>query len=76
MSNKPELSDLFFKIENEQDLTTVEVREIFYHLECEDESLYDVLCVIHAALDTGLQGDIDSLAECLKQWAKKENIIF
>ncbi len=73
-SETPDLKEIFRKIENDWELTTREMESLFYALDCKDLSLYSVLCVVYAALESGRQADIDSLSANLKDWAERENI--
>ena len=73
-SSSPDLQWIFKKIKNEQELTTSEVEALIYEVECDNPSLFKILCALHAVLDIGSQSNIDSLAENIKQWADKERI--
>lgn len=72
-SESPDLKLIFRKIKTEAELTVPEVEALLYAVECDNPSLFTILCGVHAVLEKGTQADIDSLAATIRHW-EKDNV--
>lgn len=70
----PDLQQIFNKIANEQELTPKELEDLLFDVDCTDSSLQKILCMVHATLDVGKQGDIEALANTMQLWAEQQGI--